>query len=149
MGAAGFLLLGIRDVRRCGAWLRELLPELTTAAARSREERQQQHTCVNLAFTWNGLEALGLEQEALGTFPFEFRQGMTRRARILGDVGPSGPEQWEFGGSRPGAPSQDELHVLLMVYARDSSPCAPRWLATGSGSRRAAWWSSTVRRAAT
>lgn len=125
MGAAGFLLLGIRDARRCGAWLRELLPELTTAAPRPREERARQQSCVNLAFTSNGLKALGLEQEALGTFPFEFRQGMARRARILGDEGPSAPEQWEFGGSRPGAPSQDEIHLLLMVYARDRESLRP------------------------
>jgi Dyp-type peroxidase family len=125
MGAAGFLLLGIRDARRCGAWLRELLPELTTAAARPREERQRQQSCTNLAFTWSGLKALGLDQETLETFPFEFRQGMARRARILGDVGPSGPEQWEFGGSRPGAPAQDELHVLLMLYAQNPQALRP------------------------
>ena len=125
MGAASFLLLGIRDARRCGAWLRELLPEVTSAAKKPREERQRQRSCVNIAFTWSGLRALGLEQEALSSFPFEFRQGMARRARAMGDVGPSSPEQWEFGGSRPGAPAQDELHVMLMLYATDREALRP------------------------
>jgi Dyp-type peroxidase family len=125
MEAACFLLLKIENARQGGQWLRELLPELTTAAARPREARYQQQSCVNLAFTWRGLEALGLESGALATFPFEFRQGMARRARVLGDVGGSGPERWEFGGTQPGTPGQDELHVLLMLYAHDAESLSP------------------------
>ncbi len=125
METACFLLLGIQDARRCGAWLRELRAELTTAATRSPEERKQQQSHLNLAFTWSGLKALGLGPEALETFPFEFRQGMARRARALGDLGPSSPDHWEFGGSRPGAPTQDEIHILLMLYARDREGLRP------------------------
>ena len=39
---------------------------------------------VTLAFTWNGLRALGVPEESLQTFPEEFRTGMASRADILG-----------------------------------------------------------------
>ena len=37
-----------------------------------------------MAFTWNGLRALGVPDESLETFPEEFREGMAARADILG-----------------------------------------------------------------
>jgi Dyp-type peroxidase family len=118
MNTAGYLLLKIQDARGCGQWLRELLPELTTAATRPREEVHQRDSCLNLAITWEGLKALGLEHEALEMFPFEFRKGMAARARVLGDTGSCAPEHWEFGGTREGH-SQRELHLLLLLYGRD------------------------------
>ena len=42
---------------------------------------------VSVAFTWNGLRALGLDEDSLATFPEEFRQGMVARAEMLGDTG--------------------------------------------------------------
>ncbi|MBN1204470.1 MAG: Dyp-type peroxidase [Myxococcaceae bacterium] len=119
MNSAGFLFLKIQDARRCGQWLRELLPALTTAATRPREEVHQQESCLNLALTWEGLKALGLERAALETFPFEFRKGMSERARVLGDTGSSAPEHWEFGGTQRDGRSQRELHLLLVIYGRD------------------------------
>lgn len=121
MEVANFLLLRIEDPRGGRAWLRELLKgDLTTAAETPSEERERRHSCLNLAFTWQGLRALGLDEESLGTFPYEFRKGMAERWHVLGDTGDSAPERWEFGGRRPDAPSQEELHVLLMLYARNA-----------------------------
>ena len=42
---------------------------------------------VSLAFTWNGLRKLGLDEASLATFPEPFRQGMAARAQMLGDAG--------------------------------------------------------------
>src|SRR5262245_20346081 len=42
---------------------------------------------VTVAFTWQGLHALGIDDASLATFPDEFREGMAARARILGDTG--------------------------------------------------------------
>jgi hypothetical protein len=39
---------------------------------------------VTVAFTWNGLRALGLDETALATFPVEFREGMAARCRSAG-----------------------------------------------------------------
>lgn len=79
-----------------------------------------------MAFTWHGLKALGLDEDALQTFPYEFRKGMAGRAHVLGDTGTSAPEHWEFGGTRPGGPREDDIHVLLMLYARNEDELCTR-----------------------
>ena len=50
---------------------------------------------VNIAFTYSGLQALGLDKTTLCSFPEPFRQGMAARAEMLGDVGASAPEFWD------------------------------------------------------
>ena len=52
---------------------------------------------VTLALTWNGLRALGVDDESLASFPDEFREGMAARADILGDTGAAAPEHWVDG----------------------------------------------------
>jgi Dyp-type peroxidase family len=118
MEAACFLLLRIEDPTRARRWLRETLPDVTTAETKSPEQLAQWTTAVNLAVTSRGLKALGLPDEALETFPEEFREGMPARADILGDEGESAPEAWEFGGPS-GPAAQEELHLLLMLYGTD------------------------------
>ena len=53
---------------------------------------------VTVAFTWNGLRALGVDAASLATFPEEFKQGMVARAEMLGDTGATtrttGSEAW-------------------------------------------------------
>jgi len=115
MDAACFLLLRIEDPTRARRWLRETLPDVTTAETKSPEQLAQWTTAVNLAVTSRGLKALGLPDEALETFPEEFREGMSARADILGDTGESAPEAWEFGGPS-GPAAQEELHLMLMLY---------------------------------
>ena len=68
---------------------------------------------VTVAFTWNGLRALGVEEASLATFPEEFRQGMAARAEILGDTGANHPEHW-VGGL-----ASQELHAIIILFAVD------------------------------
>ena len=70
-------------------------------------------TSVSVALTFQGLRALGVPQETLESFSWEFRQGMAARAGELGDVGDSAPENWEqpLGSS--------DLHVVLVAVAPD------------------------------
>lgn len=70
-------------------------------------------TSVSVALTYPGLRALGVPQETLESFSWEFRQGMAARAVELGDVGESAPENWEqpLGSS--------DLHVVLVAVAPD------------------------------
>src|SRR5215204_2081787 len=68
---------------------------------------------VTVAFTWNGLRALGVGDASLATFPEEFRQGMVARAPILGDTGPNHPDHW-VGGL-----ASDDLHAIVILFARD------------------------------
>ena len=56
---------------------------------------------VTVAFTWNGLRALGVDEASLATFPEEFRQGMAARAQILGDAGANHPDHWIGRSAKP------------------------------------------------
>lgn len=68
---------------------------------------------VTVAFTWNGLRALGVDNACLATFPDEFRQGMAARASILGDTGANHPDHWVGGLASP------DLHAIVILFARD------------------------------
>lgn len=93
------------------AWLRRLIPTLTSARRSERFEASR----VNLAFSARGLALLGLSEQTLGEFSPEFRAGMAARSSVLGDVGEDAPEHWELGGER--AP----LDALVLVYASDAA----------------------------
>jgi Dyp-type peroxidase family len=70
---------------------------------------------LGIAFSYQGLKALGLPQASWDSFPEEFRQGMAARAEILRDIGDNAPANWEypFGTS--------DAHVALAIYSRDDS----------------------------
>src|ERR1700757_592540 len=68
------------------AWLSELVDRVESAAT-ARTTMDSTKRWITLAFTWNGLGALGVPGESLTTFPPEFREGMAARADILGDTG--------------------------------------------------------------
>jgi Dyp-type peroxidase family len=94
------------------AWLAGILDKVGTAqAVQSASETETRW--VTVAFTWNGLRALGLNNASLATFPEEFRQGMAARAEILGDTGPNHPNHWVGGLASP------DLHAIVILFARD------------------------------
>ncbi|WP_336518447.1 hypothetical protein [Pollutibacter soli] len=70
---------------------------------------------VSMAFTFNGLKALGLDEESLSTFPEPFRQGMAARAAMLGDTGANHPDHWEDHMASP------DLHAVVILFARDKA----------------------------
>jgi Dyp-type peroxidase family len=96
------------------AWLSELIP-VVESAAMAPATMDNTKRWVTLAFTWNGLRALGVPQESLATFPEAFRQGMAARADILGDTGMSQPDNW-VGGL-----AGDDLHAIAILFARDDA----------------------------
>src|SRR6188768_3102097 len=78
-----YLMLRIAD-RADG---RELVRRLHRIATSSRTSGSEGNTSLTVAFTYRGLEALGVPQTSLDTFAPEFRDGMSARAALLGDVG--------------------------------------------------------------
>ena len=82
--------------------------------------RSEAQTSLTVAFTYRGLEALGVPRASLATLPHEFRQGMAARAVELGDIGESSPEHWEPPLGSPDvhlaisalAPNQDDLEAV-------------------------------------
>jgi Dyp-type peroxidase family len=73
---------------------------------------------ITVAFTYEGLKALGVPQESLDSFAPEFQQGMAARAAELGDVGENSPEHWEAPlGSR-------DVHVVVAAISPDAGRLA-------------------------
>ncbi|WP_147447668.1 Dyp-type peroxidase [Solirubrobacter pauli] len=108
--AAAYLFLRIVDAGAARALMRRMLPQVATAAPWADGAPA---TAMNVAFTFAGLQALGLPDAVLASFPEAFRDGMATRAGRLGDRGPSAPEAWEDGLGT------GEAHVLVTVYAVD------------------------------
>src|ERR1700687_2752481 len=96
------------------AWLeaiREKVPSAKAAAGTVNLEKRW----VSVAFTWNGLRALGVDEASLATFPEEFQQGMAARWQVLGDTGINHPDNWvgDLVGPR--------LHAIAVLFARDAA----------------------------
>ncbi|OBA80551.1 peroxidase [Mycobacterium sp. 1164966.3] len=93
------------------AWLTELLDRVSSAAD-ARSTMDSSERWITLAFTWNGLKALGVPGDSLASFPQEFREGMAARADILGDTGAGHPDNW-VGGL-----AGEDLHAIAILFAR-------------------------------
>ena len=84
-----YVFVSFADADSGRAWLKELLPTVRSAAAVGVGEADR--SWVTLAFTWAGLERLGVGPQSLDSFPDAFRQGMAARAEVLGDTGRERP----------------------------------------------------------
>lgn len=73
---------------------------------------------LNLAFTYQGLLALDLPTATLRGMPDEFIEGMARRKRILGDLGPSDPCQWDPVWRQANAPDGKRVHIWVSLHAQ-------------------------------
>ncbi|OBG24323.1 peroxidase [Mycobacterium sp. 852002-51057_SCH5723018] len=96
------------------AWLGELVDKVQSGADATKTMNSQDRW-ITLAFTWNGLRALGVSEDHLATFPDEFREGMAARADILGDTGSNSPDNW-VGGL-----ADDALHAIAILFARNDA----------------------------
>jgi Dyp-type peroxidase family len=110
--AATYILVRIDD-RRAGKELMRRLASVVTSAANPGGPAAD--TGVSVALTYQGLKALGLREDSLSSFAWEFRQGMAARARELGDDGESSPEKWE----KPLGTS--DVHVVIVAVSRDKA----------------------------
>ena len=86
---------------------------------------------VTVAFTWNGLRALGVDEASLSTFPEEFRQGMAARAEMLGDTGANDPANWVGGLASPDSTPSSSCSPATPRSATDA------WSSTRTSSRSA------------
>ena len=98
------------------AWL-SAMAELVQSAADVQATVEEADRWVTVAFTWNGLDALGLPDESLATFPDAFREGMTSRSSILGDTGHNAPEHW-VGGL-----AGEDVHAIAILFSRTDEQC--------------------------
>ena len=109
--AARYEFLTFRQPAGGRAWLMGMIEKVRSA--KGVGANQSDTRWVTVAFTWNGLGALGVNEASLATFPEEFRQGMAARAEILGTTGANHPDHWEGGLAGP------DLHAIVVLFARD------------------------------
>ena len=109
--AARYEFLSFRRAEGARTWLRGMLAKVGTAQAVGSSQLDSRW--VTIAFTWNGLKALGVDDVSLATFPEEFRQGMAARAKILGTTGANHPDHWVGGLANHG------LHAIVILFACD------------------------------
>ena len=110
-------------------FLREFMPS-------AEGVRAPDQPCINLALTFEGLRACGVPEGVLDRLPIEFKQGMQRRAGVLGDVQANHPRRWALPALNwpaavddpawaapadvPGLPLE-AVHALLHVRVIDTS----------------------------
>src|SRR5215204_4317612 len=104
--------LSFRQPGQGRAWLAGIL-EKVASARQAGESIEREQRWVSVAFTWQGLRSLGVDDLSLSTFPEEFRQGMVARAEILGDTGRNSPDEWVDSLASPA------LHAIAILFARD------------------------------
>jgi Dyp-type peroxidase family len=109
--AARYEFLSFRGAEAGRTWLTDIVDKVGTAKAVGAGPLDARW--VTVAFTWNGLRALGVDEGLLATFPDEFKQGMAARAAILGTTGANHPDHWVGGLASP------DLHAIIVLFARD------------------------------
>lgn len=126
------LFFNVTDAVAGRHFVQGVRPRVTTAEPWGRVETssgaleiEKPPITLNIGFTFRGLLALGLPTRTLRLLPDEFIEGMRSRARILGDVDASGPENWDPIWRRPSNEPTGQVHiwVSLNVGAKpDGSP---------------------------
>jgi Dyp-type peroxidase family len=106
--------LSFRNPAGGRAWLAAIL-ETVHSVQQARASVETDNRWVSVAFTWNGLRALGVDEASLATFPEEFKQGMVARAQILGDTGANHHDNWVGGLASP------DLHAIVILFAREAT----------------------------
>ena len=106
-----YAILRIGDAEQGREMLRRILPHVAPA---DEWWVPSLPGWLGIAFTFEGLKALGVPQASLDSFPIEFRQGMAARAAILNDFGANAPANWEYPFGTPDA------HVALAIYAKSN-----------------------------
>jgi Dyp-type peroxidase family len=101
------VLLRVNDAQAGRAFLRRLTPHIDSAAAWWSAVTPW----LAVGISYAGLEALGVPQESLQSFPVAFRDGMAARARQLGDVGINDPNNWDQSYGK------GEVHIGLSAFS--------------------------------
>jgi Dyp-type peroxidase family len=122
---SAYLFLRFGEIGAGKQWLAEIAKETTTSQYdKSSDGSPLKPDCaLNIAFTCEGVRALGYPPDSLATFAEEFRQGMVEqsRSRRLGDTGPNAPDKWEIGGtqgSQDPASAPGQIDVLLILQSK-------------------------------
>jgi Dyp-type peroxidase family len=108
--AACYVLLQITNASAAKAWLHAIMGTISTVQDKPTEQ------AFNIAFTYTGIQKLGLEPAIAVLFSDEFITGMVtpHRSLLLGDIAESAPTQWYWGGTNTPA-----IDMVFLLFATD------------------------------
>lgn len=101
------VLLRIDDAKAGREYLRRLTPHVDSA----ENWWSAADPWLSIGISYAGLEALGVPQDSLQSFPEAFRQGMAARARQLGDEGVNDPKNWDLPYGK------GQIHIGLSAFS--------------------------------
>jgi Dyp-type peroxidase family len=101
------VLLHIDDAESGRKFLRRLAPHVDSAAGWWSAATPW----LAVGITHAGLNALGVPQDSLQSFPEAFREGMAARARQLGDEGANDPKNWDQSYGK------GEIHIGITAFS--------------------------------
>jgi deferrochelatase/peroxidase EfeB len=101
------VLLHVDDARAGREYIRRLTPHFDSAG----NWWDAADPWLSIGISYSGLEALGVPNESLQSFPEAFRVGMAARAALLRDEGVNDPKNWELPYGK-GA-----IHIGLSAFA--------------------------------
>jgi Dyp-type peroxidase family len=134
---ASYFFLEVTNASRARTWLASVVDKVTTA---KHPGGGKARSCLNIAVTFKGIEALGIPGRLFRDFSEEFTFGMNRpgAARVLGDNDGSDQTHWQFGasesegddterselGQAEGCAIEREvqrtpIHVLVLLYSEN------------------------------
>jgi deferrochelatase/peroxidase EfeB len=99
------VLLRVDEVQAGREFFRRLIPHVDSASSTTGD------AWLAAGITYSGLEALGLPQESLLSFPETFRVGMAARSAQLGDIGLNAPENWDFPFGT------NQIHIAVSAFS--------------------------------
>lgn len=111
---ARYVFFSFIDEKKSREFITSLVPLVTSSAPLDAQNGGVPPSATtNLALTYSGLRELGLPDESMRSFPEDFRMGMKARKAILGDDGPSAPENWD-----PIWQDNYKVHMLMTINAQ-------------------------------
>jgi Dyp-type peroxidase family len=118
-----YLLFNFRNGKKARAFVSAMVPLVTSSAPLDKQAGgTPPPATTNLAFTYAGLRELGLPDDSLRSFPEDFRMGMEARKAILGDDGPSSPENWD-----PVWRNNFSVHMLATINGKSPAELEKRY----------------------
>lgn len=119
---ARYVFYRVADAARGRRFVLGLLRLVTTGGrwAGARGGARAQVT-TDVAFSYAGLQALGLPGASLQSFPPEFMMGMKERRGLLGDDGPSAPPNWDPIWNGP------PVHLLVAINGASAERIGSRY----------------------
>lgn len=117
---ARYVFFNIRHSARAREFVGTVTERVTTAVEWGEGQGQikQPDWTVNIAFAYQGLKQLELPRASLSGFSPEFISGMKDRRDILGDDGPSSPENWDPIWAENRKNRDRDVHIFIALNAR-------------------------------